>query len=77
MYVTKLSKKGQTTIPASIREELGIEAEGEVLWLREGGKVTLKPYGHARDPLEVLRREPIRTGKTAKELCDDAEGEFW
>lgn len=42
---TKLTKGGQTTIPQSIRNALGIGAEGRVYWTREGDRayVTAKP----------------------------------
>ena len=38
---TKLTKGGQTTVPRSIREALGIEAEGRVWWTREGDRAYL------------------------------------
>ena len=38
---TKLTKGGQTTIPRSIREALGIEPEGRVWWTREGDRAYL------------------------------------
>ena len=41
MYV-KISKKGQVTIPKSIREKLNIEKEGGVLFLIEENEVKLK-----------------------------------
>ena len=41
MY-SKISKKGQVTIPKPIREKLSIENEGGVLFLVEGDEVKLK-----------------------------------
>ena len=41
MYA-KISKKGQITIPKSIREKLKIETDGAVLFLIEDNEVKLK-----------------------------------
>ncbi|MEW6615299.1 MAG: AbrB/MazE/SpoVT family DNA-binding domain-containing protein [Thermodesulfobacteriota bacterium] len=41
MYA-KISKKGQVTIPKSIRDKLNIEKQGSVLFLVEDGEVKLK-----------------------------------
>ncbi len=42
MHVTKLTSKGQTTIPSPIRRLLGIKAGDSVLFAVEGKQVTLK-----------------------------------
>jgi len=40
-YIVKVSKKGQVLIPVRIRRKLGIKRE--VIFIDEGGKVTLVP----------------------------------
>ena len=42
MFVTKLTSKGQTTIPSPIRKILGIKAGDSVMFTVEGKHVTLK-----------------------------------
>lgn len=42
-YVTKVSKKGQTTIPKPIREKFDVDAEGYVVWEEEEEFVRVRP----------------------------------
>ncbi|MGH2533563.1 MAG: AbrB/MazE/SpoVT family DNA-binding domain-containing protein [Thermomicrobiales bacterium] len=41
--MTRVTSKGQTTIPVEVRRELGISAGGRVAWAREGDHVVLRP----------------------------------
>ena len=77
MYVTKLTTKGQTSIPQELRQELGIESGDEVVWLREGHRLVLEPKKRFKNPLEVLKRLRLKGKKTALELTQEAEEEFW
>jgi AbrB family looped-hinge helix DNA binding protein len=82
MMYAKVSKKGQITIPKTIRKKLGIDKEGGVLFLVEDGEIKLKgtPSGRAEDlagslkeyadryvPLEKIRDEI--QGKIADEAA--------
>jgi len=84
MY-SKISKKGQVTIPKPIRVKLNIEKEGGVLFLIEDNEVklkgipgaqanllagSLKKYAKGHVPLTKIRKE-IK-GKIANEVA--AEG---
>ncbi len=42
ILVTKLSSKGQATIPSKVRKQLGVEPGDSVLFVVDGDKVTLK-----------------------------------
>jgi len=42
-YVTKVSSKGQTTIPKPIRVRFDVESEGYVVWEEEDGIVRVRP----------------------------------
>ena len=79
MYA-RVSKKGQITIPKSIREKLKIDKEGGVLFLLEDDEVklkgvpggntdqlagSLKKYAKAYAPLNKIRAKII--GKLADE----------
>lgn len=41
--VIRVSKKGQATIPKSLRERFGIETPGKVLIHEEEGKIVVEP----------------------------------
>jgi AbrB family looped-hinge helix DNA binding protein len=84
MY-SKISKKGQVTIPKHIREKLNIENEGGLLFLIEDNEVklkgvpgaqadrlagSLKKYAREYAPLNKIRKE-IK-GKITDEIA--AEG---
>ena len=84
MY-SKISKKGQVTIPKPIREKLNIENEGGLLFLVEDNEVklkgvpgvhanrlagSLKKYAREYAPLNKIRKK-IK-GKIADEIA--AEG---
>jgi AbrB family looped-hinge helix DNA binding protein len=49
-YTTVLTRKGQTTIPAELREELGLKQGDQIIWTKVNGDVRMIP---AR---EVVRR---------------------
>ena len=83
MY-SKISKKGQVTIPKPIREKLRIENEGGVLFLVEDNEVklkgvpgiqanrlagSLKKYARKYAPLNKVRKK-IR-GKIADEIASE------
>lgn len=73
--VVRVSRKGQATIPKSLREKFGIEMPGEVFVYEEDGRIVIEPvpsldelHGiHAGDhePGEVLSR--------VRELRDEEE----
>ncbi len=43
MSLSILTKKGQTTIPKSVREFLNIKPNDKILYLMEGNRVIIKP----------------------------------
>ena len=84
MYA-RISRKGQVTIPKSIRERLQVNNEGGVLFLVEDNEVklkgipgaqanllagSLKRYARRHAPLATIRKEI--QGKIANEIA--AEG---
>lgn len=83
MY-SKISKKGQVTIPKRIREKLNIENEGGLLFLIEDNEVklkgipgaqasrlagSLKKYAREYAPLNKIRKK-IK-GKIADEIASE------
>ncbi len=77
MYVTKITEKGQTSIPSHLREELGIEPGDEVIWSFEGHRLIVEPKKLFKKPLEELKKLRFKSKKSALELTQDAEEEFW
>ncbi len=84
MY-SKISKKGQVTIPKPIREKLNIENEGGLLFLVEDNEVklkgvpgvqanrlagSLKKYAKEYAPLNKIRKK-IK-GKIADEIATES-----
>lgn len=59
--VAKVDERGRVTIPAAIRDQLGINGEGEVLVdVAEGGAVELLVRGGIEDdPLWKILEEPL------------------
>jgi AbrB family looped-hinge helix DNA binding protein len=58
---TKVTRKGQTVVPAPIRKQLGIGADSSLIWSSDGKIITVFPI--PGDPIRSLR------GRTAgKEL---------
>lgn len=43
METSTVTQKGQVTIPASIRKQLGLRTGDRVAFLNEGGRVLVKP----------------------------------
>ncbi len=48
---SKLSSKGQITVPQEIRRRLGVRAGDRVEFAVEGGRVVLRPARGGADPL--------------------------
>ena len=67
-YAT-VSTKGQLVIPASIREELGIEPGTRVAIRREGPEVVLKPETLMAKLAMIKKMRGITAGGPS--LCDD------
>ena len=83
MYV-KMSKKGQITIPKSIRKKLNIDKDGGILFLIENDEVKIKgiPAGQAEHLAGSLKKyassyvplSRIRE-KVKEKIADDAARE--
>jgi antitoxin PrlF len=44
-YVTRVTRKGQVTLPAEVRRVLGVPPDGQVAFLVEADQVRLAPAG--------------------------------
>jgi AbrB family looped-hinge helix DNA binding protein len=75
--VTKVTQKGQTSIPQDLREKLGIEAGDEVIWFLEGHRLIAEPKVSFKNPLEELKKMRFRSRKSSEKLAQEAESEFW
>lgn len=77
MYETRVTKKGQTTIPLELREQVGIEEEELVVWRKEGHRLVVEPKKRFKNPLKVLDDIKLKTKKSSTQLAQEAESEFW
>lgn len=77
MYVTNVTQKGQTTIPAELREAFGILPEDRVVWTAEDGRIYLEPRKRVKNAMAELAKLRFKASKTAVELCKNAEDDFW
>ena len=67
MSLAKVKQKGQVTIPADIREELGLDEGDYVEVTREGSRIVLTPK-------EVVERHPAIDAALAEALEDERAG---
>lgn len=74
---TTLSKKGQVTIPKSIREKLGLESGKKVLFEIKGKEAVL--YPEVEDPMDELRelRKEISFSKKEIDEMIESSKEKW
>jgi antitoxin PrlF len=71
--VTRVTRKGQTTIPVEIRRELGISEGDRVQWVREGDRYFVAPAeGIARRTAGMLYRYRLDRPPTIQEMKDAA-----
>jgi len=50
---TKVSSRGQTSIPAQIRKKYGIKENSKLQWIDEGEIITVVPI--SEDPIKAFR----------------------
>ncbi len=67
MPLAKVKQKGQVTIPAGIREELGLDEGDYVEVTREGSRIVLTPQ-------EIAPRHPEIDAALAEGLADARAG---
>ena len=53
MIKTKVTRKGQTVVPAPIRKEFGIGQNSRLMWSSDGSVIRVIPI--AEDPIRALR----------------------
>jgi len=75
---TRLTSKGQVTIPKAIRDQLGVKPGDEVEFIsHDSGPVVVRSTDAARrfnETLERLRRNPPIKGHSTDEILDMTRG---
>jgi AbrB family looped-hinge helix DNA binding protein len=67
--VVRVSKKGQTTIPKSLREKFDIDVPGRVRFREtESGEIVVEPVPHPSDLRGSLASEERESGEVWEEL---------
>lgn len=74
--VVRVSKKGQTTIPKSLRDKFGIDAPGRVRFREtDEGEIVVEPVPHPSDLRGSLADEKSEDGEVWSKLDEFREGE--
>lgn len=73
MEVSRISSKGQVTIPKTIREILNLSEGDRVAFIEENGKVVITKASLAalRDLQEAMNKEAQQKGITEQDLLDE------
>ena len=82
MEVSRISSKGQVTIPKAIRERLNLEEGDKVAFIEENGKIVISKSSVAalKEFLSIMSKEAESKGVTEEELLKDLEDvreEMW
>lgn len=77
MKTTKVTVKGQITLPKEFRDEFGLEPGAEVGFVREedGVKVIRVRPRKGQNVVERLGRIPLRTNRTTDQILAITRGE--
>jgi antitoxin PrlF len=70
---SKITAKGQTTVPKAVRQALGVDRGGKIAYRVEGGRVTVhNPQAEHRDPALAaflgLIEKDIAAGRNVRSL---------
>jgi len=68
--ISKLTERGQVTIPQEFREDLKLKTGEKILFLKENGRLVLEPMRHVKN-LEKLKEDlefARRTEEAWKEI---------
>ena len=57
MRRTAISTRGRVTIPADLRERLGIKPGTQITWHKEEGRLVLTPTKRRLNKFEALRKK--------------------
>jgi AbrB family looped-hinge helix DNA binding protein len=75
-YTSKVTSKGQTTVPKEVRDFLGLEEGTQMEWILDDGKVTVKPRKlRAIDLAGILGPPPSGVKNTTVEEMNQAIGD--
>lgn len=82
MEVSRISSKGQVTIPKTIREMLNLSEGDRVAFIEENGKVVITKASLVafRELQEAMSKEAQQTGVTEQDLLDELQNvreEMW
>jgi AbrB family looped-hinge helix DNA binding protein len=70
---SRISSKGQITVPVQVRDELGLAAGTEVEFIVRDGEAVLRKGGGASDPVDRVYGR-LRLGKPVDVLVDAMRG---
>lgn len=77
MYITRITSKGQATVPGVLRKKLGIQERDELIWFSEGHRMVVEPVRSFADPFEAFGQLKLKSSKSAAALSQEVEAEFW
>jgi len=75
LEISKITERGQVTIPQEFREELRLKGGEKILFIRENGSLILKPMKNIKaKSIERLREDFIDAQIAEKRLKEMEEG---
>jgi len=70
---SRISSKGQVTVPVEVRDQLGLSAGTEIEFVLRDGEAVLRKGGGTNDPVDRVYGR-LRLGKPVNDLVDAMRG---
>ena len=71
MPISKITERGQTTLPSQVRKALGLQPHDSIIYIIEGDRVVIKPL--RGDILDLRGRLKVKNKIDFKNLREDTK----
>lgn len=73
--IVRVSQKGQATIPKSLRDKLGIDAPGEVIFYEDNERIIVEPVPSIGELAGIHADESTESGEILETVAEEAQRE--